>query len=287
MVQARSLRGRIAVVTGANSGVGRSAAELLLAAGVEVTLVCRSRERGERALAEMESAAHSAPATVEIADLASTDSVRSLAERLAARLPRIDFLINNAGVWRTRLELTADGFERTFATNHLGHFVLATLLLPRLRGGQIVNVASEAHRHGDLRRADLEQIARGEAWRGGGYPAYADSKLANVLFTVEAARRWQEYEVAVNAVHPGVLATGLWNQNSGTLAAFVRTFTVFMRSPRVGGSAVLNVLDTAQKQVATGRYFRVATESEPQPQATDEVLASVLWESSVAWGNLA
>lgn len=281
------LYGRTAVVTGANSGVGRSSTELLLAAGVNVTLVCRNRARAERALAEIESASYSARATLEIADLASPDSVRALADRLSNRLPCIDILVNNAGVWRTRLELTADGFERTLATNHLGHFVLTTLLLPRLRGGgHIVNVSSEAHRQGDLRRADLEQIARGKAWRGGGFPAYADSKLANVLFTVEAARQWREHDVTVNAVHPGVLATGLWNQNNGALAAFVRVFSVFMRSPRVGGRAVLNVLDTARQEVATGRYFRVSAESEPQPQAADETLASELWERSIAWGNL-
>ena len=151
-VSEHSLNGRTAVVTGANSGVGRSATELLLAAGVNVTLVCRNRGRGERALAEIESASHSAQATLEIADLASPDSVHGLADRLAVQLPRIDFLVNNAGVWRIELELTADGFERTFATNHLGHFVLTTLLLPRLRGGHIVNVSSDAHRYGDLRR---------------------------------------------------------------------------------------------------------------------------------------
>jgi NAD(P)-dependent dehydrogenase (short-subunit alcohol dehydrogenase family) len=282
-----SLNGRIAVVTGANSGVGRSATELLRAAGAAVTLVCRNRARGERVLAEMATASHSAQATLEIADLASLDSVRALANRLSLRLPRIDILVNNAGVWRTKLELTADGFERTFATNHLGHFVLTTLLLPRMRGGHIVNVSSEAHRRGNLRRVGLEQMARGEAWRAGGFPAYADSKLANVLFTVEAARRWREYDVTANAVHPGVLATGLWDQNRGALAAFVRPFSTFMRSPTVGGSAVLNVIDLALREVATGRYFRVSKESEPQPQVTDTALAQALWENSIAWGNLA
>ena len=110
----------------------------------------------------------------------------------------------------------------------------------------------------------------------GGFPAYADLKLANGLFTVEAAPRWRQYDVTVNAVHPGVLATGLRNQNSGAVAAVVRAFSVFMRSPRVGGSAVLNVLAAARQQVATGRYFRVSAETAPQPQAADEALASGL-----------
>ena len=93
--------------------------------------------------------------------------------------------------------------------------------------------------------------------------------------------------MSVNAVHPGALATGLWNQNSGALAAFVRVFSWFMRSPEVGGNAVLNVLDAARQRVATGRYFRITKESEPQPQAADTALARMLWESSIAWGNLA
>ena len=283
-----SLTGRNAVVTGANSGVGRAATELLLAAGANVTLVCRDRGRGERALAEVIRDGASATASLEVADLASVDAVRTLAVRLAEQLERIDILVNNASVWRNRLELTADGFERTFATNHLGHFVLTNLLLPRLSGGgQIVNVSSEAHRSGDLRRAELEQIARGKAWRAGGFPAYADAKLANVLFTVESVRRWQEHDLTINALHPGVLATGFWNQNSGAVAAMLRLLKVFLRNPEVGGSAVLSVLETASQRCLTGRYFRVTAECAPQPQAADEALAHTLWESSVVWGNLA
>lgn len=278
-----SLHGRTAVVTGANSGVGRSATGLLLAAGARVTLVCRDRGRGERALAELQSDHPSAAATLEIADLAAMGSVRALAARLAGGHESIDILVNNAGVWRNRLELTAEGFERTFATNHLGHFLLTNLLLPRLSGGgHIVNVSSEAHRSGDLRRADLDEIARGLAWRGT-FPAYADSKLANVLFTVEAARRWREHGVTVNAVHPGVLATGLWNQNSGVLAAILRFFKLFMRSPGVGGNAVLRTLERALRDGATGSYFRVTGESAPQPQAADKALAHELWERSLRW----
>ena len=278
------MNGCNAVVTGANSGVGRAAAELLLASGAGVTLVCRDRGRGERALAEVRSAHRSAAATLEVADLASLDAVRALAERLADRLERIDILVNNAGVWRNRLERTDDGFERTLATNHLGHFLLTNLLLPRLSGGQVVNVSSEAHRSGDLRRADLDDIARGEAWRGG-FPAYADSKLANVLFTAESARRWQQHDLTVNAVHPGVLASGIWDRNSGPLAATLRALKVFMRSPRVGGGAVLHALETARRQRLSGRYFRVTAESAPQPQAADKALARELWERSAEWVN--
>ena len=277
------LTGRIAIVTGASSGVGRSAAALLAAAGAGVTLVCRDRARGERALGELE---RSSPAAValELTDLACPGAVRALASRLRGRLDRIDILVNNAGISRDRLETTVDGFERTFATNHLGHFLLTHLLLDRLRGGRIVNVSSTAHRFGDLRRAPLPAIASGSAWQGG-FRAYSDSKLANVLFTVESARRWRELGVAANALHPGILATSIWNRYRGVVGVTLRALTAFMRSPDTGGAAVLALIGRSAS--ASGRYFRVDTERRPHRQADDRGLARELWERSAAWTGLA
>ena len=281
-----ALSGRTAVVTGANSGLGRSVTELLLAAGAAVTLVCRDRQRGERALAEVSAAHPGAAATLEIADLAALDSVRELGGRLQARPARVDVLVNNAGAWRNRLELTQDGFERTLATNHLGHFLLTHLLLERLQdGAQIVNVSSEVHRSADLRRAPLEEIVRGRAWKGG-FQAYADSKLANVLFTVEAVRRWEGAGITVNAVHPGALATRIWNQNGGALGLLLRTLKVFLRKPEVGGKVVLGLVRRPPSERVSGRYFRVDTEAAPHQQAGDPELAAALWQQSAAWSGL-
>ena len=282
-----SLIGSTVVVTGANSGVGRWVTELLLAAGAAVTLVCRDRQRGEQALAAVSTAYPGATAALEIADLASLASVRELACRLQQRLARIDILVNNAGVWRNRLELTGDGFERTLATNHLGHFLLTHLLLERLQdGAQIVNVSSEAHRSADLRRAPLEEIVRGRAWKGG-VRAYADSKLANLLFTREAVRRWEGTGIIVNALHPGALATRIWNQNSGPFGLLLRLVKLFLRKPQVGGEAVLGLVERAPRDRVSGRYFRVRTESAPTEQARDGELAAALWEQSAAWTGLA
>ena len=282
-----ALTGRTAVVTGANSGVGRSVTDLLLAAGAGVTLVCRDRQRGERALAEVGAAHPGATATLEIADLASLRSVRELGGRLRERLDRIDLLVNNAGAWRNRLELTGDGFERTLATNHLGHFLLTHLLLEQLRdGAQIVNVSSEAHRSADLRRAPLEEIVRGRAWTGG-FRAYADSKLANLLFTLEAVRRWEGTGITVNALHPGALATRIWNQNSGAFGMLLGLVKLFLRKPIVGGEAVLCLVERPPRDRVSGRYFRVRTESAPIEQARDRELAAALWEQSAAWTGLA
>ena len=280
------LTGRVAVVTGANSGVGKSATELLLAAGAAVTLVCRDRARGERALTELERTCPGGTATLELADLACPDAVRGLATRLNARLDRIDILVNNAGVSRERLYTTAEGFEWAFATNHLGHFLLTNLLLERLwDGGRVVNVSSTAQRYGDLLRAPLDEIARGQAWKNV-FQTYSDSKLANVLFTVESARRWQDRGVAVNAVHPGVLATNIWHNQRGALGVILRAIKVFMRNPDIGGHAVLAAIRRSEPGRVSGRYFELTAERRPHPQAEDRDLARDLWERSLAWTGL-
>ena len=303
-----SLKGQVAIVTGANSGVGRSATRMLLEAGAQVTMVCRSRERGERAQAELrESTANASreaerrvgkggtvgtagdraagtQVELELADLSRQEDVRALAGRLTARLPAIDILVNNAGVTRPRCVHSPEGFELTFATNHLGHFLLTRLLRDRLEAGRgrIVNVSSRGHRSGDLRRAGLEDIARGRAWEGA-LQAYADSKLANILFTAETARRWGDRGITANAVHPGVLATEIWKKTSLAARLLVLPFTWFMSGPDVGGRAVMNLVEDPSRDDVTGRYFHVLKEQSPSEQARDEALARELWERSVEW----
>lgn len=279
------LTGCAAIVTGASTGVGRSTAELLAAAGAGVTLVCRDRARGERALRGLQ---RSFPdAALELADLARPHAVRGLASRLRARLDRVDVLVNNAGISTDRLQTTAEGYERTFATNHLGHFLLTHLLLDRLRGGRIVNVSSMVYPFGDLRRAPLDRIAAGAAWKGG-FQAYRDSKLANVLFTVESARRWQERGVTANALHPGVLATDIWKRRRGVTGVTTRALKAFMRGPEVGAAAVLALIErSAPPRRLSGRYFHVRAERPLHRQAGDPGLARELWERSEVWTGLA
>ena len=280
-----SLKGQVAIVTGANSGVGRSATGMLLEAGAHVTMVCRNRERGERALAELRQTAADRPRVeLELADLSRQEDVREVATRLHARLPAIDILVNNAGVTRPRCVHSPEGFELTFATNHLGHFLLTRLLRDRLQAGRgrIVNVSSRGHRSGDLRRAGLEDIARGRAWTGS-LQAYSDSKLANVLFTLETVRRWRARGITANAVHPGVLATEIWKKTSLAPRLLLLPFTWLMSSPDVGGEAVMNLVADPSRDDVTGRYFHVQQEKTPSAQACDEALARELWERSVEW----
>ena len=293
-----SLCGQVAVVTGADSGIGRSAAEMLLRAGASVTMICRDRKTGELAQAEMRDAV-SAPgassgglpsqspdhrASLELADLSRQDDVRLVAGRIAVRHPEIDILVNNAGIYPARRALSADGFELTFATNYLSHFLLPRLLLERLEAGRgrIVNVSSREHSRGALRRASLEDIARGRAWRGR-LQAYSDSKLANVLFTSESARRWGEQGITANALHPGVLSTGIWRNTPLAVRLLVRPFTWIMKTAEVGGAAVMNLVGDPSGDGVSGRYFNVQVEEAPSPQARDEALAQELWERSLTW----
>ena len=274
------LTGQLIVVTGANSGVGFSLSRMLLDAGAHVIMVCRSRERGEKALEALGGSPRPGRAELEIADISDPGSVRDLATRLQ-RFDGIAALVNNAGVWRNSLERTAGGFEVTMATNHLGHFLLTRLLMDQLASGgnRIVNVSSEAHRSGKLARAPLRDVMTGAAWKGG-LQAYSDSKQANVMFTSELVRRFGDEGLIANSVHPGVLATRIWNKNPGPLTLFMRLFKLIMKSPDVGGRAVLRLLSDPDLADVTNTYFKVEDASPAQPTALDADLARDLWELS-------
>jgi NAD(P)-dependent dehydrogenase (short-subunit alcohol dehydrogenase family) len=270
-----------AVVTGANSGVGRSATELLASAGASVVMVCRSEERGRAALEAVRRRSSFSNVQLEVADLSSLSSVRDLASRLAG-LGAVDVLVNNAGVYRARREVTKDGFEMTMAVNHLGHFLLTNLLLEQLAeaGGRVINVSSDGHRSGDLKQAPLEDILTGRI-PFKGLQAYADSKLANVLFAFELSRRMGHAGLTAAALHPGVLATRIWNQNLNALSLMMRAFKPFMKRPSTGGKAVCRLAVDSAAVDMDGRYFHVEEESKAADQAYDQDLAEELWNESV------
>jgi NAD(P)-dependent dehydrogenase (short-subunit alcohol dehydrogenase family) len=199
--------GRTAVVTGGNTGVGFETARALADRGARVILACRDLERGEQAAREI-----TGDVTVVRLDLASLASVRAAAEQIRAAAPRLDLLVNYAGVMEMPYQRTPDGFELTFATNHLGHFALTGLLLDRLLpvdGSRVVTVSSIAHRQG---KGDFADPAP-DTYRSG--PAYAESKLANLLFTYELDRRLAGERPFALAAHPGIVGTQLWRTSSG------------------------------------------------------------------------
>ncbi len=210
--------------------------------------------------------------------------MRALADRLTSRFDAIHLLVNNAGLYCHGLERTADGFEMTMGVNHLAPFVLTTRLLPALRAGRarVVNVASEAHRVARLRRAPLDQILRGAgpAFTYRGMRAYCDSKLANILFTTELDRREGPRGLVALAVHPGMVATRIWNRNQDVLSVVMRLVKPFMLSPgRAGG--FIAVMATEQPYAReSGGYFDKAHPARPSADARDPELARKLWEAS-------
>lgn len=204
-----ALRGKAALITGANSGIGLEAARMLAARGAEVILACRTPSKGEAALDRIREVTPDAKVRLERLDLASLASVRELADRVRREHTRLDLLINNAGVMALPKQTTADGFEMQIGTNHFGHFALTGLLLPLILAapaGRVVNVSSLAHRYGRMKLDDLHYEHGYQKWI-----AYGQSKLANMLFTFELQRRFDAAGVRAisTACHPGFASTNL------------------------------------------------------------------------------
>lgn len=268
--------GKVCVVTGANSGVGKEAALGLAGTGATVVMVCRSRRRGEAARADIVGATGNERADLQIADLSSLRQVRALATVLASSYRGIHVLVNNAGVYRARPEMSQDGFERTMAVNHLAHFLLTNLLLPALRAAKarVITVSSGAHRMAKLRRKPLAQIFK-SVGRYSGRQAYADSKLANILFSFELARR--EPELTAIALHPGVLSTRIWNRNLDLLSLASQLAKPFFERPAKGGARIVRLATEPQYASGTGVYFDRDQEAEAGQDAYDLELATQLW----------
>jgi NAD(P)-dependent dehydrogenase (short-subunit alcohol dehydrogenase family) len=263
------------ILTGATRGIGRAAAVELARSGAELALVGRDPER-VHATAEEARKAGGAPVHEHVADLARMDEVRRLAAELLEAHPAIDVLANNAGAMFTSRHTTPDGFEQTFALNHLAPFLLTDLLLERLRASRarVVTTASDAHKGGVLDLDDL-QSTRGRFRPG---RVYGTSKLCNVLFTRELQRR--NPQVAANCFHPGVIRTG-FGKNDGALARIGLTLAgPFLRSPETGARPLVWLaLDPAAAELR-GQYVEKGRPVPPSAQAQDDDLAAGLWERS-------
>ncbi|MGI8335958.1 SDR family oxidoreductase [Actinomadura scrupuli] len=273
-----SVVGGICVVTGASSGIGKAAARALTRLGATVVLVCRDPARGLAALEEVAVVAGPEnPPQLEIADLSSLAEVRELAGRLAA-LDRIDVLVNNAGLTVGERRTTADGLELTFAVNHLAPFLLTTLLVDRLTASapsRVVTVASRAHHRARLDFDDLQQTRLYSGRR-----AYANSKLANILFTRELAERLRGSGVTANCLHPGVVATG-FAREGGTLDRLgFRLARPFLRSPERGADTVVQLATAPEVAEVSGAYFADRRQITPSAAARDQDSARRLWRLS-------
>ena len=276
--QENSIRGKVIVITGATSGIGQIAAERLAAAGARIVLVARDRGRAERTLARLREAGPDAAHGAHIADLAMLAEMKRVGRDVAAAEPRIDVLINNAGnVFGTRA-VTPDGLERTFAVNHMAYFVLTDCLRDRLVAtapARVVNTASAAHLRQTLDFDDLQLEAGYSAMT-----AYGRSKLSNILFTRELARRLAGTGVTTNCLHPGFVATGLGQREGGAFALMVRLYMLFGRRAEIGANTIVYLASAPEIATVSGGYFIGTRRAEPSRTAQDDVAATRLWAVS-------
>src|SRR5229473_3345122 len=265
-----AIEGKLCVITGATSGIGLITAERLV-------LVGRDPARGEAALARIKARAPRAEVSVHYADLSRLDALRTLAAGLNA-LSRIDVLINNAGAMFWRRQLTADGLERTFALNHMAYFVLTALLRDKLASSpaRIVNVASDAHRGAKLDFGDLQS-----AHSYSGMRAYSRSKLCNILFTRELARRLSGTGVTANCLHPGFVNSRFGDNNPGLVGFGTRIAKqIFAISPERGAETTVYLASSPDLEGKTGGYYEKCALTTPSREAQDDTVARRLWEES-------
>jgi retinol dehydrogenase 12 len=273
-----NLAGKVALVTGANTGIGRVTATELARAGAHVILACRSAAKTEPVVADIRAETGSDKVEFAALDLASLASVRTCAGDFLRRELPLHILINNAGLAGQR-GLTADGFELTFGVNHLGHFLLTRLLLERIEASapaRVVTLSSKAHyRAKAIPWERLREPTRSLT----GMDEYGVSKLANILFSAELARR-AGAGVTTYALHPGVIASDIWRRVPGPLRVIAKAF---MRSPEEGARTSLHCATAPALAGETGRYYDECQPRQPSPAAQDAQLAADLWSRSLDW----
>ena len=271
------MNNKLCLVTGANAGIGRATALGLAQKGAHVVMICRSAERGRAAQQVIIAQSGNQQVDLLLADLSVQAEIRRVAAEFNQRYSRLDVLVNNAGAIFTTRQESADGLELTFALNHLGYFLLTQELLPLLLASapaRIINVASGAHYSGQINFDDL-QLRQGYA----AFKAYAQSKLANVLFTNELARRLAGTGVTANSLHPGVVGTQFGRNNRG-LSLIIRLVRPFLRSEAKGAETSIHLATAPELATTTGQYFDDNQPKRASDLAYDEALARRLWEES-------
>lgn len=276
-----AMQGKTVLITGASGGIGLEAARALAAMGADVVMVARDRTRGEAAAATVCERARGGVELL-LADLASLDDIRTLAGEFKASHTRLDVLLNNAGAHHATRKLSRDGYELTFAVNHLAYFLLTELLLDLLKASapsRIINVSSGAHHGG---RIKFDDVMSERAY--GGFRAYGQSKLANVLHAYELARRLEGTGVTANALHPGVVATGFGKNNAGPLGTLFGIAQVIGRpfyiSPERGAATSVYLASSPAVEGISGRYFVDCRAVRSSARSHDEEAARRLWALS-------
>ncbi len=279
----QTMQGRVCLVTGASNGIGKAAAISLAKKGASLVLLCRDRDLGEIAMAEISLRSGNEDIDLLLADLGSLRQVREAAGIFLESGRPLHVLVNNAGAIHMDRSLTEDDIETTFAVNHLGHFLLTNMLLDRMRESapaRIVNVSSEAHKigYGDGRMAFDDLMGERQY---GGWKAYGQAKLANILFTRELARRLNPAEVTANSLHPGVVASEFGRNNrKGWMRYLQALYRPFCRSNKKGAETAVWLAATPEIEGVTGKYFKDRKIRALASQALNDDDATRLWRVS-------
>lgn len=272
------MNGKLVLVTGATSGIGEEAAVALAKLGAKVVVHGRSEDKIERVLSRIKAEASREDAEGLVCDLASMDDMRRACGEFLERFERLDVLLNNAGAIHQERKLTKDGLEMTFGVNHISYYMFAILLLPALRkakGARIVNVSSDAHRAAKVNWDDLQGESSWASMR-----FYCDSKIMNIWFTRELAERVKGDDIVVNALHPGVVATGFARNDEGIVAKLAGLFSPFFKSASKGARTSVWACSAEAAGEVSGQYFVDSKQKKPSSYALDDEQAKRLWRVS-------
>jgi NAD(P)-dependent dehydrogenase (short-subunit alcohol dehydrogenase family) len=290
------MQGRVVVISGATSGIGKVAAEQLAQRGARLVMVARDPSRGAATLERLRHLAPGAAHSIYYADLSRLSEMKRIGREVAQAEPRIDVLINNAGAMFGYRQITEDGLERTFALNHMAYFVLTHLLRERLLASapaRVVNTSSNAHQGATLNFDDLqsEQAYNAGFWSrmrhgGAGFLVYGRSKLCNILFTRELARRLAGTGVTANCLHPGFVDTRFGDQSGGLMALGVRVGKHLALSPRQGAETLIYLAASQEVANVSGKYFYRCRLATPTAAAQDAAAAERLWLETARLAHL-
>ena len=278
------MKGKYCLITGANSGIGKATAIKLAQLGGNIIMACRNPIKAEEAKKEIIHRSGNDKVDVILVDFAKQNEIRTLAKQYQDNYPQLDVLINNAGLISDKRIETSEGYELTFAVNHLGYFLLTNLLLDQLKAtpnSRIVNVSSEAHRIGKLNFNDLH-LAKDYS----NIKAYSNSKLANILFTLELANQLKNTTVTTNSLHPGVVNSNFGGNSSMFWQAMVAMARPFMVSIEKGAETSIFLASSDQVNQISGRYFVRKKQRRPSDEANNIEIAKKLWEVSLALTGL-
>ncbi len=277
------MQGKTILITGATNGIGKIAAQELAAKGANIVLVARNQEKGMATIKEISAATGNTNLELMLADVSKMNDLRKLSQEFLAKHSRLDVLLNNAGAVFENRQLSQDGFELTLATNHLNYFLLSNLLLEVLQKtasahgqARIVNVASDAHRSAKINFDDL----MGQQ-KFGGWNAYCQSKLANIMFSAELARRLAGTQVSANSLHPGFVRTGFGDNSGGLMKILLGLGKQLMAiSPAQGADTMVHLASSNDVAGISGKYFEKRQVKTPSLAAQDEAAQTRLWEIS-------